>query len=401
MIHHNKFGMFIHWGAYSIWGVQEQYLSRSNMPNEEYEKIAMTFNPQNYDPESWVLAAKKAGMKYICFTTKHHDGFCMWDTKYTDYNIMNTPYKKDVLKMLSQLCEKHGILLSLYYSNPDWHHEYGYNDKSTHQWRSKNRDSSHFDEYKEFIKNQITELLTNYGKIYTLFWDIPPCIEDRSMNEYVRELQPEIIINNRGFDEGDFSTPERSESDALNDVRFTKMTEACNSVGEQSWGYRKNEDCHSVRFLTNAIDKMMSRGASYLLNVGPKSDGTIDEISLGILERVGEWYNRMEGCLEEHNEDSFPYEIRKNRFIVNKKNGKSYFHFFDGVVSSAVSFDKYPNIPKKVRLLNTGAELKFDTDPLPGFFDMETGMATPDILHISGIPVDDLASEPIVIEIEW
>ena len=148
---------------------------------------------------------------------------------------MNTPYKKDVLKMLSEACEKHGMLLSLYYSNPDWYHPEGSNDKSTHQWRSKNSDSLHFDEYKEYIKNQITELLTNYGKIYTLFWDIPPCSEDRSMNEYARQLQPEMIINNRGFDEGDFSTPERSESDALNDVRFTKMTEACNSVGEQSW----------------------------------------------------------------------------------------------------------------------------------------------------------------------
>jgi len=95
------------------------------------------------------------------------------------------------------------------------------------------------------------------------------------------------------------------------------------------------------------------------------------------------------------------YEIRKNKFAVNKKNGKSYFHFFDGIVSSAISFDKYPNIPKKVRLLNLGAELKFDTDPLPGFFDMENGMSTPDILHISGIPVDELASEPIVLEIEW
>ena len=116
MKYKNKLGMFIHWGVYSIWAVQEQYLSRCNMPYEEYEKKAMTFNPEKYDPENWVIAAKNAGMKYICFTTKHHDGFCMWDTKYTDYNIMNTLYKRDVLKMLSNACQKHGMLLSLYYS---------------------------------------------------------------------------------------------------------------------------------------------------------------------------------------------------------------------------------------------------------------------------------------------
>ena len=133
----NKFGMFIHWGFYSLLGVQEQVLARNDMKNEEYEQYMHQFNPVDYDPEEWVLLAKKAGMKYICFTAKHHDGFCMWDTKYTPYNIMNTPYKKDVLRMLADACEKHGMLLSLYYSNPDWHHENAYNSLSTHQWKSR------------------------------------------------------------------------------------------------------------------------------------------------------------------------------------------------------------------------------------------------------------------------
>ena len=179
------------------------------------------------------------------------------------------------------------------------------------------------------------------------------------------------------------------------------MAEACNSVGEQSWGYREDEDYFSVRHLRLNIDKVMARGGSYLLNVGPKCDGTIDGKSLEILSEVGDWYNRMDGCLEENEKDDFPYEIRKNKFIVNKKNGKSYFHFFDGIISSAVSFDKYPGIPKKVRLLNTGMELKFDVDPLPGYFEMDTGLYATDILHISGIPVEELSKEPVVLEIEW
>ena len=235
----NKFGMFIHWGIYAATGLHEQALARYNIPHEEYDALAKSFNPTEYDPEEWVLLAKNAGMKYICFTAKHHDGFCMWNTQYTDYNVMNTPYGKDTLKMLADACEKHGMLLSLYYSNPDWHHENGYNAFSTHQWRSRYPERGDTKKYREYIKNQLRELLTGYGKIYTLFWDIPPHIQDESLNAYARSLQPEILINDRGWDKGDFSTPEREVPDG---ARFERMTEACQSVGEQAWGYRADED---------------------------------------------------------------------------------------------------------------------------------------------------------------
>jgi len=238
MTHSNKFGMFIHWGIYALTELQDQAIVRYDIDNSQYRALKDRFDPVDYDPEKWVLLAKKAGMKYICFTTKHHDGFCMWNTKYSDYNVMNTPYGKDVLKMLADACKKHGMLLSLYYSNPDWHHEYGYNPASTHQWRADRSHEPNLDIYREYVKNQITELLTNYGKIYTLFWDIPPKVEDPSLNELVRKLQPGIYINDRGWSEGDFSTPER-EYKSISGKRFERMTEACNSVGEQSWGYRE------------------------------------------------------------------------------------------------------------------------------------------------------------------
>jgi len=398
----NKFGMFVHWGIYAMTELQDQAVIRYSMNVEEYENNAKNFNPVDYDPEKWVLAAKNAGMKYICFTTKHHDGFCMWDTKYTDYNIMNTAYGKDVLKMLADACEKHGMLLSLYYSCPDWHHPCGYNPHSGHQWLAKNKFEPDLPTYLEFIKNQITELLTNYGKIYTFFWDIPPRIKDTSFNELVRKLQPGIYINNRGFDEGDFSTPERDYS-ALSTGRFEKMTEACNSVGEQSWGYRRNEDFHTVKYLMSAIDEIMAMGGSYLLNVGPRPDGIIDEEYLKRLEVVGNWYNRMEGCLEGHQEDTFDYKIAKekfNKYVVNKKNGKSYFHFYNGIMSSAVSFEKFPSNPKSVRLMNTNQKLEYKIEILPEYF-MKTGRSEDMYLHITGIPADELVSEPIVIEIEW
>lgn len=398
--HQNQLGMFIHWGIYAVSGIQEQAFARIDMDRAEYEDYAKVFNPVNYDPAEWVALAKNAGMKYICFTTKHHDGFCMWDTKYTDYNIMNTPYGKDVLKMLAKECEKQGMGLSLYYSNPDWHHKCGYNPSSTHQWKAVNYGKPDFDTYKEYIVNQITELLTGYGKIYSLFWDIPPGFEDQSINELVRKLQPGIYINDRGFDKGDFSTPERDDDEIEELKRFRSMTEACNAIGEQSWGYREEEDYHSIRYLTMSIDKIMAMGGNYLLNVGPMPDGTLSKETVEIIRRVGDWYQRMEGSLESTETDEFDYKIRKYPCIVNTKNGKSYFNFYEGITSSAVAMRSFPSIPKKVRLLNTGEELSYKVELLPGYFDMKTGKAW-EFLHITGIPVNELESEPIVIEIMW
>ncbi len=396
----NKFGMFIHWGPYAALGLHEQALARYNIPHDEYESMAAEFNPNEYDPEKWVLLAKKCGMKYICFTAKHHDGFCMWDTKHTDYNIMNTPYGKDVLKMLSDACKKHGMLLSLYYSNPDWHYKYGFNPYSkSHQWGAKYK--THVDTVKlrEYIKAQITELLTNYGRIYTLFWDIPPCIYDPSLNELVRQLQPDICINDRGFSEGDFSTPER-EYESPNTSHFTRMTEACNSVGQQSWGFRTNEDFYSKRHLCCSIDRYMAAGASYLLNVGPDKKGVITSEYQKNLFKVADWYNRMEGCLENTQADTTDYGIRHNKYIANIKNNKTYFHFYEGLISSSVAIKNYPNAPKSVRFMNSGEFLKFDLILLPEFIDMSKTEQGP-LLHIYGVDIDNFSDEPIVIEIEW
>jgi alpha-L-fucosidase len=399
MTHENKFGMFIHWGIFALTELQDQAVARYDMDVREYEKLKDKFNPVKYDPDAWVLAAKNAGMKYICFTAKHHDGFCMWDTKYTDYNVMNTPYGKDVLKMLADACHRHGMLLSIYYSNPDWNYYYGFNPHATHQWKQTQRTDINVEKYKEFVKNQITELMTNYGPIYSLFWDITPRLVDPSLNELVRRLQPGIYINDRGWSEGDFSTPEREYATACGS-RFEKMTEACNSIGEQSWGYRAKEDYYSMRHLISSIDRIMAMGGSYLLNVGPHHDGTFPLDYTKRLARIGDWYNRMEGALECHEEDSFSYEVMNNEYLATKKNGKTHLHFPTGLISDAIAIKNYPSLPKSVRLLNTGKELEFAVERLPEFFDLDTGIAN-FYLHITGIPVDDLASEAIVIEIDW
>jgi alpha-L-fucosidase len=301
--------------------------------------------------------------------------------------------------MLADACKKHDMLLSLYYSCPDWNHPCGYNPNASHQWIAKNKYAPNLLVYFEYIKNQITELLTNYGKIYSFFWDIPPRIKDESFNNLIRELQPGIYINNRGFDEGDFSTPER-EYGTLDNMRFEYMTEACNSLGEQSWGYRRNEDFYTIKHIRCSVDRIMALGGSYLLNVGSRADGVIDDEYLTRLEKVGDWYNRMEGCLEETEKDTFDYDIKKNEYIVNKKNGKSYFHFYNGIISSAVSFKKFPSNPKSVRLMNTNRMLDYKIEVLPEYPDCE-GKCITKYLHITGIPADDLSAEPIVIEVEW
>ena len=400
MTHENKLGMFIHWGPYALTGLQEQALARYDIPHSEYEAQALSFNPTEYDPEKWVLLAKQAGMKYICFTAKHHDGFCMWDTKETDYKITNTPYGKDVLKMLADACEKHGMLLSLYYSNPDWHHPYGYNPDSTHQWKAKYKDTVDTEAYRVYVKAQLRELLTGYGKIYTFFWDIPPKIDDPSMNELVRSLQPGILINDRGWGAGDFSTPER-EYQAVGSGRFERMTEACNSVGQQSWGYRAGEDFYSKRHLCSSIDRYMALGASYLLNVGPDGRGVITEEYAQSVRAVGDWYLRMEGCLECAEEDPTDYEIKGSPYIATRKNAKTYLHFYSGLISSAIALKSYPSLPRSVRLMNTGSALSFKEEYLPELFGQGIDPARKKCLHVAGIPVDALASEPIVIEIEW
>lgn len=387
-----KFGMFIHWGIYSQTGYHEQVRWRYFTPRSEYRKLMNTFNPVDYDPDKWVRLAKDAGMEYICFTTKHHDGFCMFDTKYTDFNIMNTPYGKDVLKELADACHRGGMRLSLYYSNPDWDYKYGYNSKSSHQMPGSDC-TENIEKLKEFQKNQIRELLTNYGEIYTFFWDIPTHIEDKSMNEFIRSLQPNILIDDRGWDDkGDFSTPERNVPDG---GKFERCTEACQSVGEQSWGYCRDEDYFTKRFLTASIDKIMVKDGSYLLNVGPKPDGTIPERAADIIKRVGEWYNSVKESFAE------PCVLLDNRKLLTTRTGDTlYVHIPDGLNSCGLTLKPLDMMPKSVTLLNDGRALKYGVVTRPDDKDWATQLLRRQTLHIFDIPADEFANETMVIKIE-
>lgn len=390
----HKFGMFVHWGIYSLTGYHEQARWRFFTPRAEYRKLMNEFNPVKYDPDEWVRLAKDAGMEYICFTTKHHDGFCMFDTKYTDFNIMNTPYHRDVLKDLSEACARGGLALSLYYSNPDWDYKYGYNSRSSHQMPEKG-DVEDIEKLKEFQKNQIRELLTNYGKIYTFFWDIPTNISDPSMNEFIRSLQPDILIDDRGWgDKGDFSTPERFVPDGH---KFERMTEACQSVGEQSWGYCADEDYFTNRYLTASIDKIRAMDGSYLLNVGPMPDGRIPERSAEIVRRVGKWYNSVKEAF-----DAEPYLLENRALVCTKRGSTLYVHIPDGLNARGLTLKPIDVLPKSVTLLNDGRSLKYSITTRPE----DKGWSAPDnilrrqTLHIFDMPADEFADETMVLRIE-
>ena len=204
-----RFGMFVHWGLYAIPAKHEQYWQRWNIPSEEYLKLAEQFNPQKFDPVAWLDLAEAAGMEYLVFTVKHHDGFCMWDTQQTEFNIMNSPYGKDILAMLADECHKRDFPLVIYYSVVDWYQE-NYPNIGRHHEIVTDPAKHDMVAYVEFVKAQIRELCSNYGKIHGIWWDMNvPEYQESSVHELIRELQPEAVINNRGFGPGDFSTPER------------------------------------------------------------------------------------------------------------------------------------------------------------------------------------------------
>ena len=232
-----RLGMFVHWGLYAIPAKHEQYWQRWKIQREEYIKLAEQFDPQKFDPVQWLDLAESAGMEYLCFTTKHHDGFCMWDSQQTEFNVMNSPYKKDILGLLATECHKRNFPLELYYSVVDWHHP-AYPNISRHHEIITDPAQHDMAAYVDYLKAQIKELCTNYGTIHGIWWDMNvPEYKDESVHTLIKELQPQALINNRGFGDGDFSTPERDfdpEDANVQSGKNYKTIECCQSVGVNS-----------------------------------------------------------------------------------------------------------------------------------------------------------------------
>lgn len=391
-----RFGMFVHWGLYAIPAWHEQHQWRARVPRREFEKLAHDWNPIGFRPDAWLDLMESAGMKYICVTTKHHDGFCLWDTKQTTFNSMNTPYRRDIIRMLADACHRRKVPLCLYYSIADWNHP-NYPNQGRHHELSgpEPGDQPDWDRYMEFLKAQVRELCTNYGEISGFWWDMNvPEHKDPSVNAMIRKLQPSAVINNRGFDEGDFGTPERDyDVSAGAAAGFERATEACQSVGMESWGYRKDEDYYSDRHLIRSIDRYLARDANYLLNVGPTAEGMIPDQSAAILRRIGQWYNRVKESFEDVEPAS---DLTTNRSVLLTGRGQVlYVHLNSDPVGEAVKLKPFTQVPKRATLLNDGSEVRCVANLAPS-----DHLEQKPYLRLVKLPTNRMADTVLVIKLE-
>lgn len=318
-----RFGMFIHWGLYALPARHEWVKNRERMTNEQYQKYFELFNPDLYNPKEWARMAKAAGMKYVVLTAKHHEGFCQWDSKYTDYKVTNTPFGRDVIKEYVEAYRAEGLKVGFYYSLIDWHHP-DYTIDRVHPQRvesdadyAKLNAGKDMAKYREYMKNQVRELLTNYGEISIIWFDFSfpgkngkgrADWDSEGLLKLARQLQPGIIVDDRldlADVEGgwDFTTPEQEKVAKWPERNGKRVPwETCQTFSG-SWGYYRDEmTWKSPAQLIELLVESVSKGGNLLLNVGPTARGTFDERAQASLKAMGEWTKlngrSVYGCTE-------------------------------------------------------------------------------------------------------
>lgn len=381
---HDRFGLFIHWGIYSTAGRHEQVMSREKMTDEEYRRYFDHFDPDLFDPAAWAREAKNAGMKYLVVTAKHHDGFCLWDTAYTDFKAPNTRAGRDLLRPILDAFRAEGFKVGLYYSLLDWHHP-----EFTIDGRHPMRDNLEFREaakdrdmriYAQYIRDQTRELLTQYGKIDIMWFDFSYAHKDwgwskgkgredwqsEELVKLVRELQPHIILNDR-LDlpgAGDVITPEQFQPQSWPEVNGKRVVwEACQTLNV-SWGYDRDAlHWKSSEMLVKMLIDTVSKGGNLLLNVGPNGRGEFEPKALDRLRAIGDWMRlhsrSIYGCTA--SEFTPPPDCR-----YTQNGNRLYLHLF----SWPYKHVHLPGLAGKIeyaQLLNDGSEIKLrKPDPEDG-----------------------------------
>ena len=393
----DRFGMFIHWGLYSIPARGAWTKTNEKLNDEQYDVYFPEFNPDLYDPHQWAQMARKAGMKYVVMTAKHHEGFCMWDTKYTDYKVTNTPAGRDLLREYVEAFRAEGLKVGFYYSLIDWHHPSFTVDK-LHPLRPADEDNPaayaplnkgrDMNVYRQYIKDQVRELLTGYGKIDIIWFDYSYTYlnpgkgrkdwDSEGLIKLVRELQPQILINNRAdlkeFSWGwDFQTPEqyRVKSNPTANGRKAYW-ETCHTMNGE-WGYNPTPGqtnpaggnasrygWKTVPQLLEILVETVSRGGNLILNVGPNARGEIDAPSQERLDAIADWMRlnskSIYGCTEAP--DCFPVPDHC-MLTYNPTTNRLYIHLVDYPTGS-LDID-FGDKVKFARFLHDGSEVKVKT----------------------------------------
>lgn len=287
-----RFGMFVHWGLYSQIGRHEWVMNRERIPLQEYEAYADTWKPNPRPMRAWARLARAAGMKYMVMTTKHHEGFCLWDSRVTDYNAVRRGPGRDLVREYVEACREYGLKIGFYYSLMDWHHPDGARCAMDEAARRR---------FCRYTQALVSELMTHYGKIDILWYDVPWPLtnaaqwESRKMNAMVRRLQPHIIINNRSHLDEDFGTPE--EHVKAESPKNGRGWEACMTYNN-SWGYMPSAiDWRSNREVIGMLNTCAAFNGNLLLNIGPKPDGSVPTEAVTRLTAIGKWVTRHREAL--------------------------------------------------------------------------------------------------------
>lgn len=384
----SRFGMFIHWGLYAVHGKGEWHASIAKTPPDRYQKYFDTFNPVDYDPKEWARMAKEAGMKYAVLTAKHHEGFCLFDSAYTDYKATNTPAKRDLVREYVDAFRAEGLRVGIYYSLVDWHHpDYPAYHDPFHPLRgdeSRKDENCCFERYLEYMHNQVRELCTNYGKIDLMWFDFSYddyCGEGWHAQELVsivRSLQPEIIINSRLEASGgslgslltdhptpwagDFANPEQIIPPApLRRPDGTPICwEACQTMNN-SFGYTDaDRNFKSAKTCIHQLVNCVSKNGNYLLNVGPDGRGNIPPQSQNILKEIGQWMRSnsesIYGC------SSSPLNVESFGCRVTAKDNLLFLHVMEQPVGPLPLTGIAPHLIDHARFLATGVEAEVLTE---------------------------------------
>ena len=417
---HDRFGMFIHWGFYTMLGHGEWIKNLQMIPDDVYDQSMEFFDPDLYDARDWARKAKAAGMKYAVLTTKHHDGFCMFDSAYTDYKCTNTPAGRDLVREYTDAFRAEGLKVGLYYSLLDWHHPDFpidfYHPRKNDADAEKQNKSRDMRRYAQYMRDQVTELLTNYGKIDMIWFDFSyanttdpahPWIRGKGASDWeaeelialCRRLQPGIMINNRTGVEQDLWTPEQYQPDCwLTHQETGELVtwEACQTFSG-SWGYYRDETTwKSPEMLIRMLVNTVACGGNLLMNVGPTSRGYFDERAVNALKVYEDWmkYNSRSiyGCTmaepEFHGKE--PADVR---FTQSEDGKRLYVHLF-AYPYAHLQLRGFAGKVDYAQFLHDGSELLFTEGKVDHFSEGAT--VSEDLLVINLPPVKPNVVVPVI-----